>query len=398
MLRAASCRFYGVTLAATTLIGCLTMSAVGLAAGPEAVQSPPKQWLVYIGTYTKDGAPGIYHFAMDTKTGKLESLGSTDAGPNPTFLAIHPSGQYLYAANETGNAQKNQGGEVSAYAINRRSGELTPLNRASSVGAGPCHVVVDAAGKHVLLANYGGGSVTAVAIKSDGSLGDGTAFIQHEGSSVTRRQQGPHAHSINLDQANRYAIAADLGLDKLLVYRFDVATGKLTPNDPPAASVAPGAGPRHFAFHPNGKLAYVINELNSTVTAFEYDGKAGRLKEIQTLSTLPEGFSGNNSTAEVVVHPSGRYVYGSNRGHDSIAIYHVGDDGRLELLAHESTGGKTPRNFAIDPSGQFLIAANQGTNNVLVFKIDPSTGKLQRTGVEVEVPSPVCVRFVAREP
>src|SRR5690606_24838506 len=162
-----------------------------------------------------------------------------------------------------------------------------------------------------------------------------------------------------------------LGLDKLLVYRFDVATGKLTPNDPPAASVAPGAGPRHFAFHPNGKLAYVINELNSTVTAFEYDGKAGRLKEIQTLSTLPEGFSGNNSPAEGVVHPSGRYVYGSNRGHDSIAIYHVGDDGRLELLAHESTGGKTPRNFAIDPSGQFLIAANQGTNNVLVFKIDP---------------------------
>lgn len=394
MLCAAICRRCSVVIVAALLIGWLTMTASSSAADP---QSPPQQWLVYIGTYTKAGTPGIHCFAMDTKTGKLAALGSTDAGANPTFLAVHPNGKFLYAANETGNAAQNQGGEVSAYAIDRRSGKLTPLNRASSVGAGPCHLVVDAAGKHVLLANYGGGSVAAVAIKEDGSLGQGTAFVQHEGSSVTPRQKGPHAHSINLDKANRYAIAADLGLDKLLVYRFDGSSGKLSPNDPPAASVAPGAGPRHFAFHPSGQVAYVINELNSTVTVFEYDAETGRLTELQTLGTLPEDFSGNSTTAEVVVHPSGKFVYGSNRGHDSIALFRVRDDGRLESLGHESTGGKTPRNFAIDPSGQFLVAANQGTNNVLVFRIDQSTGKLQRTDVEVEVPSPVCVRFVARE-
>jgi len=395
MLHAATSRARGALFAAAAFFGCLMMPSTVPAASPDASQTSPDQWLVFVGTYAKAGTPGIYQFALDAKTGKLEPLGSTDAGGNPTFLAIHPNGQFLYAANETGNAK--QGGEVSAYAIDRKSGLLKPLNRASSVGAGPCHLVTDAAGKHVLLANYGGGSVAVVAIKPDGTLGEGTAFVQHEGSSVTSRQKGPHAHSINLDPANRFAIAADLGLDKLLVYRFDTQSGKLAPHDPPAAKVAPGAGPRHFTFHPNGKLAYVINELDSTVTAFRYDAEKGTLTEFQTITTLPADFSGNTTTAEVVIHPNGKFLYGSNRGHDSLAIYAIDEDGRLTLVGHESTGGKTPRNFAIEPSGKFLLAANQGTNNILVFQIDPATGKLKRTGTEVEVPAPVCVRFLPRE-
>lgn len=398
MLQAHWFRIGWLGLAAWFGCGVAMLGSAANAADQPAAKSQPDQWLVYVGTYTKPGAPGIFGFALDAKTGALTPLTQTDAGPNPTFLAVHPTGDYLYAANETGNAKQKIAGEVSAFAVDRKSGALTPLNRASAVGAGPCHIVMDAQGKHVLLANYGGGSVAAVSVDGQGRLGESTAFIQHEGSSVNpRRQQEPHAHSINLDKANRFAFAADLGLDKVLVYRFDAKTGALTPNDPPAAEVAPGAGPRHFAFHPSGKFAYVINELNSTVTAFQYDAKAGKLTELQTLSTLPSDFTGNNSTAEVQVHPSGKFLYGSNRGHDSIAIFQIGKDGKLTAAGHHATGGKTPRNFGIDPSGSFLLAANQGTNNLFVFRIDPETGGLKQVGDEIAIPSPVCVKFIARE-
>ncbi len=385
-------------LAAWTCCGVVSMDAAARAADPSTTKAEPRQWLVYVGTYTKKDAPGIFGFSLDTQTGELTPLGEFDAGANPTFLAVHPSGNYLYAVNETGNARQNVAGQVSAFAVNRQSGQLTPLNNASAVGAGPCHIVMDAAGKHVLLANYGGGSVAALNVHGDGKLGNKTAFIQHQGSSVNpQRQKEPHAHSINLDRANKFAFAADLGIDKVLIYRFDEKTGNLTPHEPAAASVAPGAGPRHFAFHPSGKYAYVINELNSTVTVFQYDAQQGRLTELQTLSTLPEGFAGNNSTAEVQVHPSGKFLYGSNRGHDSLAIFSIADDGRLTPQGHQPTGGKTPRNFGIDPTGKYLLAANQGTNNLFVFRIDGQTGGLKQVGQEVQIPSPVCVKFIARE-
>ena len=256
--------------------------------------------------------------------------------------------------------------------------------------------MVDKTGKDVLVANYDSGSVSVLPIQPDGKLGAATAFVQHQGSSADpQRQEGPHAHSINVDAANRFAFAADLGLDKVLVYRFDPAKGTLIANSPPSVSVKPGAGPRHFAFHPGGHYAFVINEMGSTVTAFSYDPAHGVLKELQTISTLPENFKGENSTAEVQVHPSGKFLYGSNRGHDSIAVFAIDPDkGTLSLVERQSTQGKTPRNFGIDPSGQYLLAANQDSGTVVVFRIDPQTGHLSPTGQVVEVPSPVCVKFL----
>jgi 6-phosphogluconolactonase len=257
-------------------------------------------------------------------------------------------------------------------------------------------VTVDRLGKNALVANYGGGSIACLPIGEDGRLGDATAFVQHKGSSVNpQRQQGPHAHSINLDAANRFAFVADLGLDKVLVYRFDQSAGTLEPNDPPAASIAPGSGPRHFAFHPGGRFAYVINEMKSTVTAFAYDADRGTLQTFQTVSTLPEDSDGRSSTAEVQVHPSGKFLYGSNRGHDSIAAFAIdAATGRLTPIGHESTQGKNPRNFGIDPTGAYLLAANQDNDNIVAFRIDAATGKLRPAGQSIHVPMPVCVKFM----
>jgi 6-phosphogluconolactonase len=261
-------------------------------------------------------------------------------------------------------------------------------------------LVVDRTGKTVLVANYGGGSVAALPVDADGRLGKATSAIQHSGSSVdAQRQATPHAHSINVDPSNRFAVAADLGLDKLLIYRLDAAKGTLAPNDPPSASVAPGSGPRHFAFHPNGQFAYVINEMRCTVTAFAFDSQRGALREIQTITTLPHEVKEGYSTAEVQVHPSGKFLYGSNRGHHSIAIFAIDSaTGKLNAVGHQSTGGKTPRNFAIDPTGQFLLAENQDSDNIVVFRIDTKTGELKATGHVVDVPSPVCVKFLQRNP
>jgi 6-phosphogluconolactonase len=298
--------------------------------------------------------------------------------------------------SEVSDAGGKPTGAVAAFAIDPQTGKLQLLNQQSSQGAGPCHLNVDRAGKNVLVANYGGGSCAVLPIAADGRLGEATAAIQHKGKSVNReRQEGPHAHSINLDAANRFAFVADLGLDEVLVYRFDSAKGSLVPNDPPAAKVAPGAGPRHFALHPSGKYAYVINEMASTVTGFTYDADRGTLQELQSITTLPAGFSGNTSTAEVVVHPSGKFLYGSNRGHDSLAIFTINAaTGKLTAAGHQPTGGKTPRNFAIDPSGKWLLAENQGSGTIVVFRIDPETGSLSETGHVLKVGSPVCIRMV----
>ncbi len=259
---------------------------------------------------------------------------------------------------------------------------------------------LDRTGRYALVANYSGGSVACLPIAEDGQLAEATAFIQHQGSSVNRkRQDAPHAHSVHLDAANRFAFVADLGLDKIMIYRFDAARGQLTPHEPPFASMAPGSGPRHFAFHPNGKFAYVINELASTITALAYDSKRGTLESLQTVSTLPAGPVPGNTTADVQVHPSGKFLYGSNRGHDSIAAFTLDPQtGKLTYVENESTQGKTPRNFAIDPSGTFLLAANQDTNNVVVLRIDPKSGSLAPTTASVQVPYPVCVKFLPGKP
>jgi 6-phosphogluconolactonase len=347
---------------------------------------------VYVGTYTGRGSKGIYAFEFNLQTGEASQPRLVAETPNPSFLAIHPSLRFLYAVNEIWGGSKE--GTVSAFAI-QPDGSLQFLNQQSSKGVGPCHLTVDKTGKFVLVANYGSGSVAVLPILPDGRLGEATCAIQHEGKSVNpQRQEGPHAHSINLDPANKFAIVADLGIDKLLVYQFDATKGTLKPNDPPFVATAPGAGPRHVAFHPNGKFVYAINELNSTVTAYRYDAAKGALSEIQTVSTLPEGFTGTNTTAEVQVHPSGRFLYGSNRGHDSIAIFAIDGEGKLTPIGHQPTQGKTPRNFGIDPTGTYLLAANQDSDNLVVFRINSQTGKLELTGLTLEIPTPVCVKFL----
>ena len=363
--------------------------------GQEAV-AKPGTLRVYVGTYTWKESKGIYVLELDLATGKLSAPELAAEATNPTFLAVHPSQRFLYAVGEIGSFKGRPSGSVSAFAIAPETGKLKPLNQQPSGGGGPCHVTVDKEGKNLLVANYGGGSVAVLPIAADGSLREPSCVIQHKGTGPDKsRQEGPHAHSINLDPAGRFAFAADLGLDKLLVYSFDPAKGTLTPNDPPAASVAPAAGPRHFAFHPTGRFAYVINEMAATVTAFAYDPERGALKELQTVPTMPADFTERRSTAEVVVHPSGKFLYGSNRGHDSIAIFGIdAETGKLTPAGHQSTLGKEPRNFAVDPTGAWLLAANQNSNSVVVFRIDPATGALTPTGVKADIPAPVCVRFV----
>jgi len=378
------------------VLPCITCLAMLTALGSSGTAEEAGSLFVYVGTYTSGDDKGVFIYELDLKTAKLTPIGASGGVKNPSFVELHPNGTFLYAVSEVSG--KN-GGAIAAFALDPKTGKLTKLNEQSSVGAGPCHLSVDAGGKFVLAANYGGGSVVSLPIQDDGSLGKAVSFIQHEGSSVNpRRQQGPHAHSINLDHTNHFAMAADLGLDEVLIYRFDAQTGKLSPADPAATKTAPGAGPRHFAFHPGNKFAYVINELESTVTTFSFDAKSGELATLQTISTLPqEGFDGNNSTAEIRVHPNGRFLYGSNRGHDSLAIYAIDQKtGKLTLVGHQSTLGNTPRNFNLDPSGQLLLAANQRSGDIVVFRVNQQTGKLTPTGTKIEVPSPVCIRFRKR--
>ncbi len=353
---------------------------------------------VYFGTYTGGTSRGIYQSKLDLATGALTLPELAAETENPSFLAIHPSKQFLYAVGEVSQLGGKPTGSVSAFSIHPDTGKLSLLNQQASGGAGPCHLVVDGAGKNVLVANYNGGSVAALPIRADGKLGEATSTIQHKGSSLNpQRQKEPHAHSINLDPAGRFAVAADLGLDKVLIYRFDPVKGSLEPNAPPSAAVKPGSGPRHFAFHPKGGHAYVINELNCTVTAFSFDAQKGALEEMQTHTTLPEPWKEGYSTAEVQIHPSGKFLYGSNRGHHSIAVFSIdGTTGKLTLVENEPTQGKTPRNFGIDPTGRYLLAANQDSDTVVVFRIDPATGRLDAAGHTAAVPKPVCVKFLKR--
>lgn len=377
-------------------IGLLLAAGIGESSAVAQEEGMADRYRVYIGTYTGGASEGIYLLDFDASSGALEVVGLAAATGNPSFLALHPTMRVLYAVGEMPKDAERPGGAISAFSIDDETGLLTLLNQESTVGKGPCHVCVAPSGKHVAAANYGGGSTVLLPVLDDGRLGVASSFIQHEGSSVNPgRQEGPHAHSVNFDPTGRILIAADLGTDKLMLYRYE-ESGMLTPSDPPFASLAPGAGPRHVAVHPSGKFIYSVNELLSTVTAFAYDADSATLTEVQTIGTLPGNFEGENTTAEIRVHPSGNFLYASNRGHDSIAVFGIDPEtGMLTDIGHTSTGGKTPRNFNVDPSGRYLLAANQATDNVVVLRIDAETGTLTPTGVEVEVATPVCVVFDA---
>jgi 6-phosphogluconolactonase len=343
----------------------------------------------YLGTYTKSGkSQGIYVGKVDTETGKLGTLELAAEAKSPSFVALSPNGRFLYAALEDG------GGSVGAYAVNA-DGKLTPLNIQPSGGAGACHVWVDATGQTVLAANYGGGSIAAFSVKPDGSLGERTAFVQFEGSGPDQaRQKGPHGHSIYTDAANRFVYSCDLGTDNVWIFQLDPAKGTLAPANPPSGKVPPGAGPRHFAFHPKADFAYANNEMGMSVTAFARDPKTGALTELQTLSTLPEGAEREGaSTAEIFVHPTGKWLYVSNRGHDTIAVYAIGADGKLTWIEAAPAQVKVPRGFAIDPSGRWLVTAGQNDSRIAVLNIDQATGKLTATDQSAEVGMPVCVLF-----
>lgn len=370
---------------------------VGLVVGQWASDAPAKD-LVLIGTYSSGDKEGIYTAELERSTGELKLLATSGHVKNPSFVAIHPSRRFVYAVSEVGDYRDTGGGAVTSFGLDPSTGKLTPLNHQPSTSAGPCHLVVDRQGKNVLVANYGGGTAAVLPIADDGELLPPSSTVRHTGSSVNKsRQEAPHPHSINLDVANRFVFVADLGTDKVNVYRFDPAKGTLTPNDPPAVDLEPGSGPRHFTFHPSGNFAYVINEMASTITALSYDPARGTLKPIATVSTLPEDFQGENTTAEVRVHPSGKFLYGSNRGHDSIAIFAIDQaTGKPTPVGHQATGGRTPRNFNIHPDGHLLLAANQDSNNINVFHIDTQTGKLDSTRYSLDVPRPVCVRFLKK--
>ena len=350
---------------------------------------------VFIGTYTNQGSQGIYAARLNLETGALSAPELAAEVQNPTFLALHPSGKYLYAVSEVANYKGEKAGAVSAYAIDPKTAKLKLINQVSSHGTGPCHVSVDKTGEALMVANYGGGSVAAFTIGGDGRVHESTSFHQHFGKSVNpKRQERAHAHSINPSPGNRFAVAADLGTDSLYIYRFDAHRGQISPHVPERVAAAPGAGPRHFAFHPDGRHGYAVNELDNTVTAYAWDEQKGSLKPLGNVTTLPPDFKQTSYTAEIRAHPSGKFLYASNRGHDSIAVFSLSDPAAPKPVQHISTGGVQPRNFTLDKSGKWLLAANQRTGNIAVFQVDAATGRLTDTGKRIEVGAPVCLRIL----
>ncbi len=347
----------------------------------------------YLGTYTKPGkSQGIYVGKLDTATGKLSPIELAGEAKSPSFVALSPDQRFLYAAMEAG------GGAVGAFAVGA-DGKLTKLNEQPSGGGGACHVWVDATGKTVFVANYGGGSIASFAVKPDGSLGERATFVQFEGTGPDpKRQEKPHGHSIYTDAANKFVYSCDLGTDKVWIFKLDAAKSTLTPAEPPFGKVPAGGGPRHLAIHPNGKFAYANNEMGLSVTAFARNESTGALTELHTLPTLPEGADAKGaSTAEIFCHPTGKWLYVSNRGHDTIATYAIGTDGKLTFIEAAPAQVKVPRGFAIDPSGQWLITAGQDDDKIAVLKIDPATGKLSATDQTASVGSPVCVLFAPQK-
>ncbi len=364
-----------------------------LAGGSADKLAANHKYLVFVGTYTsKTESRGIYGYDFDADTGKLVPKGVAAETPDPSWVAVHPSGNFLYAANEAGKAST-----VSAFAIDKKNGKLALLNQLPSLGEDPCYLSFDKTGKYAFVANYTSGTIAVFPILTDGRLGEHTALVQDQGATGPNkeRQEGPHAHWIETSPDNRFVLVADLGLDEVLVYKFDARSGTLMPNEPAFARLKPGSGPRHLVFHPNGKFVFSVSELSSTATSFAYDAKKGTLKEIGAVSTLPPGFSGRNDVAEAAVNPNGKFLYVSNRGNDSVAILSVDPaKGTLAPVGGIPTGGKQPRHFIFDPSGKFLFAENQFSDTVVEFRADAATGQLTPSGDTVSVPSPVCISFV----
>ena len=368
-----------------------------------------EQTFVYVGTYTEpirfgtgkilEGkGEGIYRFRWDAATGGLTLDGVTRGVANPSYLTFGPAGRVLYAVNELKLYNDQPTGAVSALAVDPATGALELLNTRPTHGTDPCQLVVDDAGTYVLVANFMSGSVCVFPVQDDGSLGEASDFVQHLGSSVDPvRQRGPHAHSVTLDRANRFVFVPDLGLDRLMIYRLDRKRGRLEPHGTPWIKVKPGAGPRHVALHPNGRFGFLINELDSSITALAYDDRKGAFTELQVVPALPRDFSGQSTCAEIQLSPRGAFLYASNRGHDSIVVYRINPrTGRLTYVGHEPTQGRTPRHFGIDPAGRFLLVANQDTDTIVTFRIDPRTGRLRPSGQVAPVPTPVCVKFLRR--
>jgi 6-phosphogluconolactonase len=362
-----------------------------------AAKASTGNYFLYVGTYTAQQSKGIYVYRLNVSTGKVDSLGLAAETNDPSFLAVHPNQKFLYAVNEAGKFQNQSSGAVSAFAMDRHTGKLTLLNQVASHGADPCYVSVDRAGKYVLVANYSGGSVAVFPVLKGGRLGEATSVLQYKGTGANpERQQSPHAHWIDFSPDNRFVIVADLGLDQLNVYKFNSTKGSLVPNQAAVVRLKPGSGVRHFAFHPSGRFAYAVNEMESSVTSFSYDPGRGSLHEIQTISMLPKDFSGKNDAAEIQIHPNGKFLYASNRGHDSIAVFSIDPKkGTLTPVEYVPTQGKAPRYFTIDPTGSRLFVANQNSGNIVIFQINPANGRLTASGQMLEVASPVCLKFVA---
>jgi len=382
---------------------CLACIPLSLAVVLPAAEAPPAKdatdhWLVYLGTgvYGAPPSKGIFSTRFDAAKGELQPVELAAELPNPTFLALHPTHKWLYAASELPDPAGGNSPTMTAFAIEPQTGKLTLLNQQATGSRAECHLAVDRDGRFVLAASYCDGNVACLPIAADGRLGELVCFVQHADSGDHTPRRQPRAHGITFDASNQFVFVPDLGLDKVMIYRLDATNGQLTANATPYVSTAPGAGPRHFTFHPNGRFAYVINETNSTITPFAYNAEQGSLEPLETVSTLPETFRESSTCAEIQVHPNGKFLYGSNRGHDSIAIFAIDPTGKLHLIGHEPSGGKTPRHFTLDPSGRFLLAANTGSDNVAVFRVDAETGKLAALPNPLAVPSPMCVLFLPR--
>jgi 6-phosphogluconolactonase len=344
----------------------------------------------FIGTYTRLGSEGIYTLRLNGETGELTLVSVASGLENPSFVALDPSGEHLYAVSET--SAFNGSGGITAFSVNGATGELTQINQQSTGGPGPCHLMVDATDSMVIVTNYGGGSVSAHPINDDGSVGELTTFMQHEGSSINKnRQDKAHAHSVNIDKSNKYAYVCDLGKDQVLTYAMDVENATISLSS--TVDEVAGEGPRHFTFHPTNQQVYVLNELGCTITLYDL-GSDGTLSPIETVPTLPDGWDGDNTTADIHTSPDGAFIYASNRGHDSLVIYSIDQStGNMSYVGHESTQGKTPRNFAITPDGKFLLAENQDSDTIVSFKRE-NDGTLTATGSTISVPAPVCLQFL----
>ena len=383
-------KFLQTTASTVTAMGLLSLHA-------RSKPSVAEEQAVYVGTYTSGTSgksEGIYICRLNMATGELKHFKTVKGVVDPSYLAIDRKRRFLFSVNEVSKFEGQPSGAISSFSIDRRTSDLTYLNQKASKGGSPCYVTQDQTGRFILLANYESGNASVLPIKGDGSLGEAVSVVQHSGASINRdRQLGPHAHCILMDKSNRYAFVVDLGIDKIVVYRFDEKSGTLTNHG--AVATKPGAGPRHLTFHRNNRFAFVINELDSTMNAYAYDSKGGLLRHQQTISTLPETFSGASFCADVHISPNGKFLYGSNRGHNSIVVFAINPkSGQLTLVEHVSTGGDWPRNFVIDPTGTYLLAANQRSDSVVTFRIDTRTGKLTPTGQVAQIPTPVCLKVL----